>query len=341
MDKRAQKKRELFKSFLLNNQVLIVDRIASSRTRLARTLSHMGAPLHKIHMTSNFKQAQTLFSQHRPKLVLCDYRIWGGSAFDLFRSFRENEKFSKDCIFIMVTANVTQAIVAKAAEEDVDAYILKPYNQQVFEKTLINGVMTRLYPSRYMLLIEKGKELLVQQNFEDALDVFDEAKKHSKEPSLACFYYGQTEYFLNKLNKAREDYEQGLEYNKIHYKCLVGLFDLFMKQERFDDAYRVVRKVAEYFPANPDRLGQVVHLAIRTGNFEDIPFYYDLYTDLDERGESIIQYISAGLYVSGKYFLLNKQTEKALQLYEKLAICCEGRSLFIRSMIEVLVDHKH
>src|SRR5690606_2261977 len=157
--------------------------------------------------------------------------------------------------------------------------------------------------------------------------------------SLAYFYHGQAKYFLELNREATNDYETGLSFNHIHYKCQIGLYEIFLKEEKYKEAYEVVRNIAKYFPANPNRLAEVIRLAIMTENYRHIEDYYEIFRELDERTEKIINHVCSGLYILGKYYFLENEFEKGKEIFEKVAISCQGITKFLRAIIEILVEY--
>lgn len=333
---KAEKKKQLFQEFLKNNKVLIVDKSSASRRRLVKTLCDMGSKRNLISSVAHYSEALDVVQKEKPKLVLSDFKVQGGSGFDLFKEYNEQEDNLKDTILILITSNISQSAVAKAAEEDVDSFIIKPYTMKSLEKSLITAVVSKLYPSEYMKLIDAGKEKMFSGQYEDALEIFEAAKSKSKKPSLAHFYHGQTQFFMEQAERAKGDYAEGLAINNIHFKCQVGLYELLIKQEKFHEAYDVVRNIARYFPANPDRLKEVIRLAVRTGNFEHMEEYYELFTDLEEREPEVTKYVCSGMFVAGKFYLYENQSEGARSIFDKVAVSCEGDTKFLKEMIKTL-----
>lgn len=331
-------KKEIFKEFLEKNEVLIVDKNPGSRNRLLKTMNDLGGKRHMIHTCGHLQEAQDIIKSKNIGVVLSDYIIGGGSGFDLFKMVREQMP-KKDLCLILVTANISQTAVAKAAEEDVDSFIIKPYTIQSIQDNLVSTIAAKVKPSDYILKIEDGKKLISENKYEEALIVLKEAATLHSKPALALFYIGQAEYLRQQVLEAQGAYGKGLGFNNIHYKCLVGLFDIFMKDEKFHEAYNVVKKIAKYFPANPDRLAQIVRLAVRTGNYQDMQMYYEIFTSLDEREEVMINYIGAGMYIAGKHHLMIKAPEIALQYFDNIVVSCPEFTKFVRAIICVLIEH--
>jgi len=333
-------KKEIFKSFINTHDVLIVDKNASSRNRLLKTVCDLGCKRNSVHTCGTMIEAEEIINTKRVGIVLSDYLIGGGSGFDLFKMVRaKNSPEQKDLCLILVTSNISQTAVAKAAEEDVDSFIIKPYTIQSIQENLLNTISSKIQPSPYIVKIEEAKAQLYAGNYEDATKILNIATKLHPKPALALFYIGQTELLKSKLSQAEGSYSKGLSFNNIHYKCLIGLYELFMNQNKFHEAYQVVKKIAKYFPANPDRLAQVVRLTIQTGNFEDMQDYYEIFTQLDDRTSQMTNYMGAGMYISGKHCFINNKVDTGMKFFENIAVSCSEHTKFIRALISVMVEH--
>lgn len=331
-------KNEVLKEFLENNDVLIVDKNPSSRNRLLKIIYDLGAKRHMIHTASGMEEAEALLKNKKVGIVLSEYYILGGSGFDLFNLIRKQNTSQHLCL-VLVTSNISETAVARAAEEDVDSFVIKPYTIQGIRENLASTIFHKVKPSDYFVKINEAKKLIEKQEFDSAIKLLNEAKKLHQEPALALFYIGQAEYLKRLLDEAVVSYNHGLEINEIHFKCLIGLYELLIQQENFTGAYEVVRKIARYFPANPNRLGEIIRLAIKTNNFEDMGLYYEIYTSLEERAEVLTNYIGAGLFVGGKYYLREAQRAKALAYFDNIAVSCSRFPKFIRAIITLLIEN--
>jgi tetratricopeptide (TPR) repeat protein len=207
------------------------------------------------------------------------------------------------------------------------------------KKGLMRSVKDKLFPSEYHKMIDQGKDLMFKADFKGALDRFQRAMDMNDTPTLACFYAGQAEYMQKAMEAAEDKYQDGLDYNNIHYKCLTGLFDLLHGEKRYNDAYDVMRRLAQYFPANPKRLASVLHLSIQTGHYDDVESYYGIFKELEERTDEMIRYMCSTLAVTGKHYLMNHSNEKAIQSFENAAISSAGRIKYLYYMIEALVEY--
>lgn len=327
-------------NFLKSNKVLIVDKNQASRNRLKESLRKLGINAENLHTTDSYESALNYAKLNHPKLILSDYMINGGSGFDLFKEYKANFLDIKDTICVLITSNTSQSIVAQAAEEDVDSFLIKPYSAKGLEANLSRTVNMKVNPSEYIKTVDVAKELMFKQDYTGALIVLEKAIKMVNEPSLAYFYHGQAQYLIDLTDEAVEDYKAGLDINKIHFKCQVGLYETLKSQSRHDEAYEVVRNISKYFPANPERLAEVVKLAIITENYQDMLEYYNVYTMLESRTEELAKYISAGMFISGKYQFLNNHLDSAYIFFEKLTVSFSKNSLVMNKILRLLIDKK-
>ncbi len=334
-----EEKKKLFKDFLSSNNLLIVDKSSASRRRLTKTLVDMGASRNCIDSVAHYEEALAVIKEKVPQLILSDYSINGGSGFDLFSENKKLHPDNKKSTSILITSNISQSAVAKAAEEDVDSFIIKPYTVKSLEKSLVNAVIAKLFPSEYVQTIEEGKILMFDQKYEEALEIFEKAIAMDKKPSLAHFYHGQCKYFMELRDEAQTDYSKGLEINNIHFKCQIGLYEIYKKEKKYKEAYEVVRNISKYFPANPDRLIEVVKLCIKTENYLDMEDYYNIFIDLEERTNEVLNHICAGMYVYGKYKRVQGDDDAMKDIFNKIGISCAGMTKFLKAMVVTFVEN--
>lgn len=333
--------KEVFKIFIEKNDVLIVDKNPSSRNRLLKIMADLGYKRNKIHSVGSITECEEILETKQIGIVLSEYLIGGGSGFDLFKLIRSKPQSNPKMSLILVTSNMSQSAVAKAAEEDVDSFVIKPFTLQSINETLVATVAEKVQPPKYILAIEKGKSLIAAGQYDDAIKLLTVAKKMHKAPALALFYIGQAEYLQSLQGKAQDTYQQGLALNEIHYKCLIGLFELLKQGNNNKEAYAVMKKVTTYFPANSDRLMQAIRLAVVTNSFPDMLDFYQIFTELEDRSETLIKFIGAGLYVSGKFSIQKKNTEAALKCFEGIAVSCSSFTICLRSVVTVLAQNSH
>ncbi len=331
---------KLFTDFISNNKILIVDKSKASRNRIKNSFNALGADFENVFATDDYTVALNFAKENKPKLILSDYMINGGSGFDLFKEYKANFLKIKDTICILITSNSSQSTVAQAAEEDVDSFLIKPYSMKKFNEHIEKSVLNRINPSKYTKTIEVGKELMFSTGYKEAMEIFKKAMNMTNEPSLAYFYHGQAEYLLNLTSEAEDSYKLGLKVNKIHFKCQIGLYEILKGQARYEEAYEVVRNVSRFFPANPERLAEVIKLAIITENYQDILEYYNVFILLENRTEALSTHVAAGMFISGKFQFLNNHLDSAYIFFEKVSVSFSDNSIVMNKILHLLIKKR-
>lgn len=328
-----------FAKFIRTKRILIADPNSSSRAVISSALVSLGAIQNNIDLTIDYDAAEQELKAKRHQVVICDFHLGKRCGLDLLQAQREYDPELKQSLFILVTGNTSQSAIAQAAEEDIDGYILKPFSIAGLEKRILQAAGEKLFPNPYRAKILEGKDLLAAGKINEASTCFQQAMLLDPTPTLACFYHGQANLMKQMLDQAETDYNKGLSYNRIHYKCMVGLYELMIRKNMHTEAYDIVRKIALYFPANPKRLASVVRLAIMTQNYEDLEGYYQTFTNLDERNEELIRYVCAGLVICGKFYLQRKITSRAVELFNKAAVTGFRQIKILREVVVSLIEY--
>jgi len=329
-----------FKQFLADNHILIVDTNALSRKRIADVLISLGANLSQIYSVNSISEALNIMETWPIKLILSDYTVVGGSGFDLFKSLRTKYPKEKDICTLLVTSNISQTAVTEAAEHEVDAFIIKPFTTPVFTECLMAAVLSKISPDEYMEQIDIAKKAIESGNYDEAISILNEAAFLHPRPALAFFYIGQAEYLKSSIQNSSAAYKQGISYNNIHFKCLMGLYEAFLKEGKLEEAYEVIKKLINFFPANSQRMTEIIRLAIRTENFRDMQAFYKIFNVLDHKTPELINFLGAGLYVSGKHHLIRGQIDEAIKVFDQVAMTCGDQPKFIRASIVALIKYE-
>jgi len=115
---------------LKTKSVLIIDDFPQMRAMLLSMIKNYEPK--EVHQAGNGKDALEKMSKHRFDIVLCDYNLGDGKD---GQQVLEEAKYQKILpfytLFIMVTAENTNAMVMGAAEHMPDAYLSKPINKTV------------------------------------------------------------------------------------------------------------------------------------------------------------------------------------------------------------------
>jgi hypothetical protein len=115
---------------------------------------------------------------------------------------------------------------------------------------------------------------------------------------------------------------------------------VLQEQKKFADSYEIAKRIARYYPANPKRLSTVLKLAIMTKNLEDIERYYQIFLNIDQKEEELIQYVCAALVVCGKQYLKTSFQFRGLELLNNAAKTAGKRLKYQREILLTMIAQR-
>jgi CheY-like chemotaxis protein len=322
--------------FLNSQGALVVEPSNAFFSVIQSCLTSFGMEGKRILFANTYKDAVTLLKTEKPKILITEYMI--GKQFGLSLVEMHDELFdSLARISIMVTKESSDNAVAEAAEEQLDAFLLKPFSGADFQKRILEVVKRKMYPSEYFQRIREGKEQIKAKNLMKAMEIFKSAKALNPTPTLACYYVGECLLTKGDIAGARREFTEGRGYNNLHYKCLTGEFDCLMQEKSYRPAYELVELIRTHFPVTSVRLGKFFIAAVYTENFQDLPSFYEMYTNLDYRPPELVNLVSIAVLTAGRFYMRKKNKEEAIKYFE-MTMSVSGRNMdFLSKIIEELL----
>ncbi|MBX3040693.1 MAG: response regulator, partial [Bdellovibrionaceae bacterium] len=286
------------RAFIGDGSCVIIEPSASFSANLQTCLADMGVPLSQVSTFRRFDEALQFIRTAKPKLLVTEYDIPRGSGLALVEA-QEALFEEEDRISIMVTRNSSDSAVAQSAEGAVDAFILKPFSTDVFRAKTNEVFERKLNPSPYELKLREARKLLVQKDFEAALLVAQDAKALEAKPSMACYYAGLALKEQGRQDEALNEFREGLLHHSLHYKCLIGELEVLMDRKDYATAYQSIPQIRHHYPVTTQRLGQFLIAAVFTYHFDDLPDYYQLFVDAEDRTPWLTELIGLALLTAG------------------------------------------
>lgn len=290
----------LFKSFMLNKKVVVADTVTASRNSMCAILVAMGVKKQNIILVPTFEFAQEEIKKSKPYLVITDYHLGDQPGLALASIHRKAVEKDFEPIFVLLASTVTESSIAEAAEEDVNAYILKPFEADKTRERIFAALMAQLQPSKYLKTLKEGKVLYQTKHYDEALVRFDRAIPLSDRPSLAHYYAGATLDFKEQDLQSHSHFQKGLSINERHYKCLLGLFNLNYTRKSYLAAHTLAIKIAETFPVTPTLLEEFIKLANESSNYSELDQYIKVYDSLFYKPRSLTEVMNKALVQSGR-----------------------------------------
>ncbi len=156
-----------------NLKILVVDDMANMRKTLRSMLFMIGYKT--ITEADDGDSALTKLRGGPIDLVIADWNMPRMPGVELLSEIRDDSML-RDLPFIMITAEIDDAQITRAAEEDVDGYIIKPFVVSTLEKKIIAVMEKKANPSQAEAFIKLGTAYMDSGMLSEALVELDKAK---------------------------------------------------------------------------------------------------------------------------------------------------------------------
>ena len=331
----------LIANYLKERRVVVVDSSSVTRSAFTHIFQDLGLPSNLISLATSFGQARDEIVYRKPHVVVTEYSLGKYCGLDLLPiQLDQLSTQSRDHVFIVLMTEPSQAAIAHVMEEEIDACLLKPFKPNAAIKALSEAILDKIRPSKYLVELGAGKAAMLSGKLDAAEAHFEAAAKLDKYAEKANHYLRQLMFLRRILIRSQAQPGLNVEFTNIDYKCMVGLYELLLTQQKHGAAYDVVKRISRHFPSNPKRLGEVVRLAIEAGGFDDIERYYTIFVNLDERDEELTKLMCESLRVCALHFLKKKQgRERAISLFKKIAATSGRDTKILSEIILTLLDH--
>lgn len=270
-----------------NTRFLVVDDFSDFRSSVKAMLTQMGAQ--HIDVAASGAETIALCSKTRYDVILHDYNLGDGkNGQQVLEELHQAKLIGPHCIFVMVTAESSQAMVMAALEYEPDAYLTKPFNRSslqqrldrlVERKKLLAPILDALAANDQAGVVNACDALLKQQPRLAPLCLRYRAKALSalgRDADLQALLQGVVDdrplpwalvmladHLLDKgqLDRAEALYEQGINL----FPMLPTLYDGLarVKQLRGDQlkAQVFLEQAVKISPNNPQRQAELGRIA--------------------------------------------------------------------------------
>ena len=159
----------------------------------------------------------------------------------LLEELRISEVISRHCVVIMITAEVSQAMVLAALEHKPDSYLCKPYTVSELSKRLNNcarkkNAMTGIYQA-----IENDDKNL-------AISLVNEALEKNTPYRSECLGIKSRQFFELQEFKQAEEIYRTYQNEKNCTWANIGLGKIALQEDKLSDAESIFKKVIEQKP---------------------------------------------------------------------------------------------
>lgn len=234
----------------LNMQIMLVDDKTNMRRTMKNLLRRIG--FSKFIEAEDGDTALTKIRAEKPDIVLCDWNMPRMSGIEVLRAVRDNDELA-DIPFIIVTAEMDEATVAEAGEQDVDAYILKPFTPGLIQDKLEAVMDARNTPSPIDTHLNLADVYLKSKQFNQAFSEYQKALKINNKSPRVLFAIGRLREIQDNLPKAKDYYLSAVKLSPQFLKAHEALAAIYRRLGDERAALNHLQTAVKISPKNVDR----------------------------------------------------------------------------------------
>jgi two-component system chemotaxis response regulator CheY len=247
--------------------VLIVDDMPVIRRMLSQMLQALGVR-RQAHECADGLEAWEALQERVYDLVICDINMPNMSGLELLRRFRADSQY-ESTPFLMITGEVTEEIVAAAAESEVDGYLLKPFKISALESRLRAIIQNKYQPGSGEFIFLKARKLAAGNRPQEALFLLAKlVQPPFKRQAKILNLMGECHLALLAYEEAAACFAQALELNPQYLKSYLNLASVSKRQGNLAEARRLLEEACKLSPLNGERLFRLGEICLETGEQE-------------------------------------------------------------------------
>jgi tetratricopeptide (TPR) repeat protein len=241
---------------------LIVDDMDNMRRSIRAMLKLIAFGKNHIE-AANGKEAWAILSGQgcTVDFVISDWNMPKTNGTELLNMIRSSKRW-KDLPFLMITAETNQSIVAEAAENDVDAYLTKPFVTATLEHKIKELLSQVTHPSPLSQLLRKAEEFSEKNQIDQAIECITMAVKSNSRSSRPLRELGRLYLKKGTIDKALGCFQRATELNRLDIPSFQYLGQITLKMGDTEKALAYFTKALELSPRNADRAFKVATLLL-------------------------------------------------------------------------------
>lgn len=245
---------------------LVVDDMANMRKTLRGMLKMLGYD--NVMEADDGDTALTRLKQGQHDFVIADWNMPRMPGVELLREIRD-EPMLRDIPFIMITAEVDDGQIVRAAEEDVDGYIIKPFVTDVLGRKINAVLEKKANPPQVEIYLKVGYAYMENGLLNEAMKEFERARELNPKSARIPLAMAQIYEAMGDHRKAEELFHTAVSHNPRFVKGYHTLADFQMRRGNDDAAMKALQTAVSLSPNNPSRQVEFGKLLINAGRMEE------------------------------------------------------------------------
>jgi tetratricopeptide (TPR) repeat protein len=294
----------------------------------------------------NGSKALECLSQKVVDLVLCDWNMPGLKGIDVLKYIRSRDD-TKNIPFIMVTAEMSEAVVAESAESEVDDYLVKPFSLSELENRIQKVLSRQEDVSELDLLLEQGTAYATTKQFGKAAEVFKKAQALNPKSPRILHAIGKMYIKQGLDTKARQLFERAVQFSPSFLKGHQALAELHQSLGNTEEYLYHLKLAVEISPRNLERKIMLGEAYAANGDIENSKaIFTQVLEEASAQFSEIADKVGEALLNMGSYDVAEMAFTRALDaapenvtIFNKLGIAFRKQGKFdkaVRNYIKAL-----
>jgi len=233
-----------------SSKILVVDDNASARKTLRNMLRMIGYD--NVTESEDGDVAFDMLKERQFDFIIADLYMPRVGGLELLRLIRE-EPSLRDLPFLMITADTNTGHITRAAEEDVDGYIIKPFVTETLEKKIISIVEKKANPPKVEVHLKLGNVYMDNLLYDKALAEYEKARQIKPDSARITHALGHVYKAMGDIEKAEELFVEAVTYNPRYIKVQQSLGELHLERGNETEAMKYLKKAASISPNDSAR----------------------------------------------------------------------------------------
>jgi two-component system chemotaxis response regulator CheY len=247
-------------------KILIVDDVPNMRKTLRGMLYSIGYK--DVIEADDGDTALAQIKSNPVDIVIADWIMPRMPGVELLTEIREDPRM-RDMPFILITGETDEAQITRAAEEDVDGYIIKPFVATVFEKKIKTALEKKANPPLVETHIKTGMVYTDNGMFNEALVELEKAQSIAPNSARIELAKARIHEKMGDMKKAEKCVKTAMTLNPKYLKAYNRMAELQIKKGNEEAAMEALMAVAKISPNNPKRLFVIGKYQLKQGKLEE------------------------------------------------------------------------
>jgi len=297
-----------------NMQIIFVDDNMYMRQTLKNMLSYLGYP--NITAANDGYEAWKILSSEKVEMIIADLVMPGMSGIELLANVREDKKI-RNIPFILISGEMNKESIQLAAENDVDAILIKPFDINKFRESIVASFKKRAIPNEERELIWAAEDAITDADMRKLAQVIDKITD-LKDKGVKIKYYKYLcfkaiLYLRNgEFSKVKELLAPEIDGHPYWVKFYDILAEATLAENNIEEALSWLKKGISVSPANLERIVNAIRIAKKGSFMEEAR---ELLQKLEENSNYYSEYIYKILFE--EYFIF-EEWDKVIKLYQKM-----------------------